>query len=177
MRHPLTALAPCLVLALSACGGGSRLAPAPGSPSDPEILAVMEALCMAEVMEGGPAQEQAAASAVAAFGNRIVDDGTVSLKDLQGLRGIDPLPNDTSKFIEAEAKQTIDVLGVLQGPDFDREFMDHEIAAYGARIKLMQFGLLPYTDNGSLATEIRVQLVQAQDHLLGAIDVRRNDVK
>jgi predicted outer membrane protein len=164
------------VLGLAACGGVTRVTEAPGAPSDPEILAMLESACRAEVMEGSPAQDQAVSPDVQNYGFLIVDDMTVSLKNLQELGGIDPLANTTSRLIDSEAKQTLDMLRGLQGVEFDREFMAHEVAIHGARIDFLAHSLLPYVDSKVLKAEITQQTTQAQAHLTTAISVLRNNV-
>ena len=91
---------------------------------------------MAEVQLGQLAAQKAQSADVKQFGQKMVDDHTKAndqLKQVAASKGVE-LPAD----LKSDAKREHDKLSKLNGADFDREYMKHEVSDHKKDVKDFQ---------------------------------------
>jgi putative membrane protein len=159
----LASVATITLLAI-ACSGGkesdridttsiasSTPAPAPAL-DDPTIVAIFDAANTADIETGQLAAERGSTKAVRDFGAMLARDHKAVRqqgRDLAGRLGVTPTPpaDDASARAHADAMAT---LRSKSGADFDRAFLDHEVAFHAAVIDAVTTTLLPAIQNAEV---------------------------
>lgn len=146
MRLPVT---------LSALAAATFLAPhvlPAQAVSDANIVAIFDAANTADIETGTLAAQRAADPRVRDLGQMFVDAHTAVRqqgRDLAKQLGVTPVPpsGDQSAAQHAAAMKK---LGGLKGAEFDKAWLDHEIAYHQAVIDAVTKTLLPATRNADL---------------------------
>lgn len=146
MRRPVT-LAAFAALAFLA----PRPAPAQGI-TDANIVAIFDAANTADIETGSLAAHKGADPRVRDLGQSFADAHTAVRqqgRDLAKQLSVTPIPpgNDQSGAQHAAAMKK---LGGLKGAEFDKAWLDHEIAYHQAVIDAVTKTLLPATKNADL---------------------------
>ena len=81
-----------------------------------------------------------------------------SAGELVARLGVTPEENDVSRSLQSDAEQTQARLAGLSGAEFDRAYIDNEIAYHQAVIDAVDSVLIPNATNG----ELRQMLVDAR---------------
>ncbi|HWA56384.1 MAG TPA: DUF4142 domain-containing protein [Gemmatimonadales bacterium] len=131
------------------------LLPAPvraQSVNDANIVAIFDAANTADIETGGLAAKRGADPRVRDLGQSFVDAHTAVRqqgRDLAHRLSVTPVPpaGDQSRAQHEAAMQR---LGKLKGAEFDKAWLDHEIAFHQAVIDAVTKTLLPATKNADL---------------------------
>lgn len=185
--------------ALAACGGGedpeqfegsaamdSAAVPATapagaagGTVTDPQIADIVVAANEVDVAAGELAQSRATDPRVQQFAQRMVTDHTgvnQQASQLVQRLGVTPEPSPTSQQLRQGGEQNRSRLQGLRGAEFDRAYIEHEVAYHQQVLDAIDDTLLPSAQNAELralleqvrpAIEAHLQLAQQIQGSLG----------
>jgi putative membrane protein len=88
-------------------------------------------------------------------------------KDLASKLDLKPEENATSESLKADAKSTKEMLEKLEGPAFDKAYVDHEVTYHENLLSAIDNTLLPNAQNAELKqllTDTRPAVVAHLDH-------------
>jgi len=129
-------------------------APAQGTgPTDPQIASIVVTANQVDIDAGKLAESKAQAADVKAFAQQMVKDHTAvnkSAVDLVQKLKVTPEENDTSKSLKKGGDDNIANLKKLKGTEFDRAYVDHEVAYHQAVIDALDKTLIPNAKNAEL---------------------------
>jgi putative membrane protein len=159
-----------LALLVAAAPPASQPPAAQRALDDPTIVAIFDAANTADIETGSLASKRAGSKAVREYGAMIAHDHDAVRqlgRDLAKRLGVTPTPpaDDASAKAHAEAMAT---LRAKHGADFDRAFLQHEIAFHQAVIDAVQSTLLPAIQNGELKALVIKVAPAFQAHMLAA---------
>lgn len=175
MRRPtivasLLTLPALLLLAAAPPASRAELSAARHTLDDPTIVAIFDAANTADIETGSLAAKRARSKAVRDYGAMIAHDHDAVRqlgRDLAKKLGVTPTPPAHDASAKAHA-QAMAALRAQHGADFDRAFLQHEIAFHQAVIDAIQTTLLPAIQNEELKALV-VQVAPAfQAHMLAA---------
>ncbi len=143
---------------------------APAALDDATIVAIFDAANTADIETGQLAAERGHSKEVREFGAMLVRDHRQVRqmgRDLAQRLGVTPTPpaDDASGRAHAEAMAT---LRSKRGVEFDRMFLQHEVAFHKAVIDAMQTTLLPAIENADLKALVMKIAPAFQAHMLAA---------
>lgn len=169
MRNFGTALA---VFALSAFALGSNAfaadqAAAPG-PNDAQIAAIVVSANSVDVQAGRYAERKTHNKEVKAFAKEMVRDHSAVNKKAVALvtkLHVKPEANDTSKSLDNGGKENLAHLKTLKGADFDKAYIDHEVAYHQQVLDAIDNVLIPNAKNEELSALLKKVRPTIADHL------------
>ncbi|HEX8450704.1 MAG TPA: DUF4142 domain-containing protein [Longimicrobium sp.] len=170
---PLLALA-----ALAACGGGddakndsanaaatdtattstapaAPAAPASAAPTvtDPQIADIVVAANQVDIDAGELAKTKSTSAPVKEFAQRMITDHSgvnKAASDLVGKLGVTPESNPTSQGLRDGGTKNLGELRGKSGAEFDRAYVDHEVAYHQAVLDAIDQTLIPNAQNAEL---------------------------
>jgi putative membrane protein len=166
----LLTLPAVFLLAAASPASRAELPAARQALDDPTIVAIFDAANTADIETGSLAAKRAQSKAVRDYGAMIAHDhGAVRQlgRDLAKKLSVTPTPpaDDASAKAHAEAMTT---LRAKHGADFDRAFLEHEVAFHQAVIDAIQTTLLPAIQNEELKALVVKVAPAFQAHMLAA---------
>ena len=139
-------------------------------PTDPQIAAIVVAANQADIDAGKLAESKTHSKAVQAFAQRMVTDHTsvnqAAVSLVQKL-GVTPQANPTSDSLKQGGEANIANLQKLQGAQFDRAYVDHEVSYHDQVIDALDKTLIPGAQNAelkALLVKVRPAFVAHLDH-------------
>jgi putative membrane protein len=129
-----------------------QAAPAPG-PSDAEIAHIVVTANAVDVDAGKLAKTRTKNSEVKKFAQQMITDHTAVNKQAAALAkklGVTPQPNPTSADLKKGGDQNVAQLKKLKGDEFDRHYIDHEVAYHQAVLDAIDKVLVPNAQNAEL---------------------------
>ncbi|HZR02418.1 MAG TPA: DUF4142 domain-containing protein [Burkholderiales bacterium] len=126
---------------------------AQGGPNDAQIAAIVVTANQVDIDAGKLAESKGQSKAVKDFGKMMVTDHTGVNKQATALvkkLGVKPEPNDTSKSIKQGGDENLANLKKLKGKDFDKAYIDHEVAYHQQVIDAIDKTLIPNAKNAEL---------------------------
>ncbi|HVK84767.1 MAG TPA: DUF4142 domain-containing protein [Kofleriaceae bacterium] len=138
-------------------------APPPAAPAlgDAQIAAIVVAANQVDIDYGKLALSKSKNAEVKKFAERMVTDHSAVNKaavDLVTRLNVTPQESDASKGLVAGGADTLAKLEKLEGADFDRAYVDNEVAYHEAVIGVLKTQLIPSASNA----ELKGALVGAQ---------------
>ena len=177
-RH-LAFVAIPVALALAALTGGSGLlaaqqdppaaAPAPAL-DDPTIVAIFDNANSFDIETGKVAAKRGQSNEVRQFGAMLARDHDMVRqqgRDLAKKLGVTPIPPAGDQTARYQAA-TLHRLGSLRGAEFDRAFLEHEVAFHKDVIAAIKSTLLPAIKNEELKALVVKVTPSFQAHLVMA---------
>ena len=148
-------LATCIFAIVSAAAtiGSAQTGAAATGPSDPEIAHIVVTANNIDIEAGKLAQMKSKNKEVKAFAKQMVTDhGAVNKQatDLAKKLNVTPKDNDTSKSLMNGAKDNVEKLKGLNGAEFDKAYVDHEVAYHIAVAEAIDKTLIPNAKNEEL---------------------------
>ena len=143
---------------------------AQSKPNDAQIAQIVVAANQIDVDAGKLAKSRSKNKEVQAFAEQMITDHTSVNKQAEALvkkLHVKPEASEASKSLEAGAKQNMDNLKKMQGNDFDRAYVDHEVAYHQAVLDTIDQTLLPNAQNTELKdliTKVRPAIAAHLDH-------------
>lgn len=142
---------------------------------DPTIIAIFDAANTADIETGSLGAKRAQSKEVRDYGAMMAHDHEAVRqmgRDLAKKLGVTPTPpaNDASAKTQAE---TMAALGAKHGADFDRAFVEHEVAFHKSVIEAIQTTLLPAIQNKELKALVEKVVPAFQAHLMVAQRLER----
>lgn len=131
---------------------GSAAAPA-ASLTDPQIAAIVVAANQVDIDAGNLAIKKTKNAEVKKFAQLMVTDHTAVNKAAVALvtkLKVTPEETDASKGLVAGGKENLDKLEKLSGAEFDKAYVDNEVAYHKAVIDVIDTKLIPSASNAEL---------------------------
>jgi len=126
--------------------------------SDANIAAIVVGANNIDISAGNIAMKRSTNIKVKKFANRMIVDHKSVLKsavDLVTKLGVKPVNNDLVYSLVEQSKNHEELLKSLSGRDFDKAYIDHEVAYHQAVIGIIEKQLIPSVSN----TELKALLV------------------
>jgi putative membrane protein len=136
----------------SAAAGSGSAAPA-ATLTDPQIAAIVVAANTVDIEAGKLAAKKTKNAEVKKFAELMVKDHTAvnkSAVDLVTKLKVTPEETDTSKGLTSSGADTRAKLEKLDGAEFDRAYVDNEVAYHEAVINVLKTQLIPSASNQEL---------------------------
>jgi len=149
-----------------ACGA----AWAQGGPTDPQIAGIVVAANQIDVDAGRLARSRSKNKEVQGFAKQMVTDHTAVNRQAAALvkkLKVKPQESDTSKSLKSGARDNMANLKKLKGAQFDRAYVDHEVAYHQAVLDAIDKTLIPNAKNAELKdllTKVRPAIAAHLDH-------------
>ncbi len=152
-----------LIIALAVAFGGSDALSEPASSTskppakvkltDANIAAIVVAANTIDVQNGQLALSKSPSQEVKAFANQMVTDHTSVNKKATELvvrLKVTPTESESSRTLKADAAATLATLETKVGAEFDRAYVDNEVAYHQAVIDMLDQALIPGARNKDL---------------------------
>ena len=139
--------------ALTAFGTINAQTTTAGAPNDAQIAMIAVVADTVDIDAGKLAAEKASNKEVKAFAETMVRDHTAVNAKATALAkklGVTPEESDTSKKLKADGDKTLAKLKGLSGAEFDKAYVDNEVAYHDAVIGVVTKTLIPNTKNAEL---------------------------
>lgn len=145
-------------------------APRAAAVTDAQIAAIVVAANAVDIEAGKLAQSKTKNEKVKQFADTMVTDHTAvnkSAVELVTRLGVTPEESETSRGLTASGEQTRARLGALSGEEFDRQYIDNEVAYHKLVIDAVDKTLIPNAKNAELKAtlvSVRPALVAHLEH-------------
>ncbi len=139
-------------------------------PSDAQIAAIVVTANQVDINAGELAKSKTRNEEVKAFAERMITDHTgvnKSAVDLVTKLKVKPEENDTSRSLATGGADTIKRLKGLTGKDFDKAYVDNEVAYHQTVLDALDNTLIPNATNAelkALLVKVRPAFVAHLDH-------------
>jgi len=134
-------------------------------PTDPEIMAIVEAANTAEIDAGKLAQTHAQNAQVKQFAKHMVKSHTHMNASLAKKIKMKPMTNDTSEDIRKNALDSVEKLKGMQGADFDKAYIDNQVTMHEKVLDMVNNTLLPNAQNEQLKAALTKAAPEIKSHL------------
>ena len=122
-------------------------------PSDAQIAGIVVTANQIDVDAGKLAKAQSKRKDVQDFAQQMITDHTAVNKQAAALAaklGVKPEESDTSKSLKQAAAESTKKLKGLQGAQFDKAYVDHEVAYHQQVLHAIDKVLIPSAQNAEL---------------------------
>ena len=139
-------------------------------PNDAQIAAIVVTANQVDIDAGKLAADTTSNAAVKKFANMMITDHTAVNKSAVALvtkLDVTPEANDTSKSLQEGGDKNLEHLRTLSGADFDRAYVDHEVAYHEQVIAALDTTLIPGAQNAelkALLVKVRPAFVEHLGH-------------
>lgn len=139
-------------------------------PTDPQIAAIVVTANQVDIDAGKLAESRATNADVMAFGKMMVTDHT-GVNDaavaLVTKLHVAPEDNPTAESLKKGGQQNVAHLETLSGAEFDKAYIDHEVAYHQAVLAAVDQTLIPNAHNAelkALLVKVRPAFVAHLEH-------------
>lgn len=137
--------------------------------TDGNIIAIFVAANDADIKNGQQAMSKSKNSQVKTFADRMIKDHGAAKKEAQDLAGrinISADDNDASRQLMSDTDAMRDSLGKMSGMQYDKNYVDDEVAIHEKVLDTLDNTLIPNAQNPDLKT----LLTQARDIVKSHLD-------
>jgi putative membrane protein len=123
------------------------------SVSDPQIAQIVVTANTIDIGNGKIARQQTKTPSVLEFANLMIKDHTAVNKNATALvtrLGVKPEPSDTSKSLQSASDTEQAKLRGLKGAEFDRAYLENEVAYHKQVLGAITDVLIPNAQNAEL---------------------------
>jgi putative membrane protein len=144
--------------------------PVAAGPTDPQIAAIVVTANTVDIDAGKLAKTRTKDAEVKKFAEQMITDhGSVnkSAIDLAKKLKLTPEESETSRSLKSGGDDNIAKLKTLKGKEFDRAYVDHEVAYHQAVLDAIDKTLLPSAKNEdlkALITKVRPAIAAHLEH-------------
>ena len=141
---------------------------AQGKPSDPQIAHIVVTANQIDIDAGKLAKSHTKNKEVQAFAQQMITDHSAVNKQAGALAkklGVKPENNDTSKALKKGAEENLANLKKLKGGQFDKAYIEHEVAYHQQVLDAIDKVLVPSAQNQELKDLIVKVRPAIQTHL------------
>ena len=148
---------------------------APAKPNDAQIAHIAVTANAIDSAAGVLAKSKAQSKAVKDFAQTMITDHTQVNKQAVALAtklGVTPEDNDVSKQLNAGAQESDASLKTKSGADFDKAYMEHEVAYHQAVLDALDNTLIPDSQNAelkALLTKVRPAIAAHLERAKGIV--------
>jgi putative membrane protein len=168
----LSAILTCAIMLPSA----ARAQSAAKGPTDPQIVGIVEGANQIDINYAHLALQKSKNKEVRGFAQQMITDHTALQNAVKGLAaklGVKPATSDTAKSLESQAHETMSKLKGLEGSEFDKAYVDNEIAFHKLVINANSSTLIPSANNAQLKEALQNAQPLFQGHLEHAEKVQQ----
>jgi putative membrane protein len=139
-------------------------------PNDAQIAAIVVTANQVDIDAGELAKSRSKNTQVKEFAQRMITDHSgvnKSAVELVTKLKVKPEENDTSKSLKAGGANTIKKLKALSGKDFDKAYVDNEVAYHQTVLDALDNTLIPNASNAelkALLVKVRPAFVAHLEH-------------
>ena len=139
-------------------------------PTDPQIAAIVVTANQVDIDAGKLAVSRTKSKDVSKFAQQMVTDHGGVNKQATALvtkLKVKPEPNDTSRSLQKGGDENLAKLKMLNGAEFDKAYVDHEVAYHQAVLDAIDKTLVPSARNAELKdllVKVRPAFVAHLDH-------------
>lgn len=151
-------------------------APAVAGPTDAEIAHIVVTANTIDVEAGELAVEKATNPEVKAYGQKMIAEHTGVNEQATALvqkLGVTPQDNATSQSLKAAADETKTRLEGLSGAEFDKAYIDNEVAFHQTVLDAIDTTLIPNAQNAELKSLIEQVRPAIDGHLKMAQQIQQ----
>jgi putative membrane protein len=144
-------------------------------PTDAEIAHIVVTANAIDIAAGKSAKAKTKDTEVKKFADQMVTDHTAvnqQAADLAKKLGVTPKDNPTSKSLNADAKKSAADLKKLKGKNFDKAYVDREVAYHEAVLGAIDQVLIPNAKNEELKALIEKVRPAIDAHLQHAKSIQ-----
>jgi putative membrane protein len=146
MHLRLSLIAPLAALLAAAPAAAQK-------PTDPQIAAIVVAANTVDIDAGKLAAQRSSNAEVKAFAQQMIQDHSAvnaSATKLVTKLKVTPEPNPTSKQLTEGGDANLKALKDKKGADFDKAYIDHEVAYHQSVLDALDQTLIPSAKNAEL---------------------------
>jgi putative membrane protein len=148
-------------IAIAMSLGLAAVAAAAAGPTDPQIAAIVVTANQVDIDAGKLAVKRSHTKDVRDFAQRMITDHTgvnKSAVELVTKLHVTPQDNPTSQSLKAGGEENLKNLHSLKGSEFDKAYVDHEVAYHEQVLDAVDKVLIPSATNA----ELKALLVQVR---------------
>src|SRR5215470_3307871 len=126
-------------------------------PSDAQIVGIVLAADSIDIDYANLAMSKTQDKEVKDFAQQMITDHSAVSQEVTGLAGklnLSPEDGDTSNTLKAQAQQMMQKLEGLSGKEFDKAYIDNEVAYHQAVINATKTVLVPNAQNAKLKSAL-----------------------
>ena len=145
--------------------------------TDPQIAAIVVAANNVDIEAGKLAESKATNAKVKAFGKQMVTDHSAVNKQATALvtkLGVKPEENETSRSLTSGGEQNRSSLKGKSGKDFDKAYIDNEVAYHQQVLDAIDKTLIPNAQNAELKSLLTQTRPAIAAHLKMAQDIQKS---
>ena len=123
------------------------------APDDAQIAAIVVTANQVDIDAGKLAADKSSSAEVRAFAQQMVTDHTAvngQATKLVTRLEVTPVQSATSESLKAGGDQNLAALHKLDGPQFDKAYVDHEVVYHEQVIEALDTTLIPNASNAEL---------------------------
>ncbi|HXJ98867.1 MAG TPA: DUF4142 domain-containing protein [Gelidibacter sp.] len=157
-----------LICALAIATSGLMMAQDTPQLSDPEIASVAVVANQIDIDYGKVALERSKNKEVIDFANRMIEDHKAVINQAVALvtkLGVTPMDNAVSQSLLTQSKETLKKLNSVSKKDFDKTYIDNEVAYHEAVISAVKDVLIVQAKNAELKDLLEAVLPALEAHL------------
>lgn len=146
---------------------GMALADAPAKPTDPQIAHIAYTAGQLDIEAAKQALDKSKNKDVRTFAEEMVRDHTAVNDQALALvkkLGVTPEDNPTSQALTKQAEANRQRLASLSGEQFDKAYVDNEVAYHKAVNDALSTTLIPNAQNADLKSLLQTGLKLFQEH-------------
>lgn len=139
-----------------------------GAPSDPQIVGIVVAADNIDIDYGKLATSKTKDKQVRDFAQQMIADHSSvqkSVNELAAKLNVSPEDSETSNSLKADAQQMMQKLQAMKGKQFDRAYIDNEVAYHQAVINATKNVLIPNAQNNELKSALQGAVPLFEGHL------------
>ena len=139
-------------------------------PTDPQIAAIVVTANQVDIDAGKLAKSRTKSKEVSKFAQQMITDHSGVNKQATALvtkLKVKPEPNETSRSLQKGGDENIAKLKKLKGAEFDKAYVEHEVAYHQAVLDALDKTLVPSASNAELKdllVKVRPAFVAHLDH-------------
>lgn len=136
--------------------------------TDPEIASIAVVANQIDIDYGKVALDRSQNKDIIDFANRMIDDHSAVIDQAVALvtkLNVTPQDNAVSQSLLDQSKETLKKLNSVSGADFDKTYIDNEVAYHEAVIGAVKNLLIPQSNNTDLKELLEAVLPALEIHL------------
>jgi putative membrane protein len=146
-----------------------------GAPTDPQIVGIVEAANQIDIDYAKLAESKAKDKQVKDFAQLMITDHSSVQKavgDLAAKLNVTPADSETSNSLKTQAQQIMQKLQGLKDKEFEKAYIDNEVAYHQAVINATKTVLTPNAQNAELKSALQGAEPVFENHLQHAQQVQ-----
>ena len=139
-----------------------------GAPSDPQIVGIVVAADQIDIDYAKLAMSKTKNKQVRDFAQQMITDHSAVSNSVSGLAAklsLTPADSDTSNSLKAQAQQMTQKLQGLKGKEFEKAYIDNEVAYHQAVVNATKTVLVPSAQNAELKSALQGAVPLFEGHL------------